>query len=149
MTFSIRDATGDDAEEVVALTRELAELEHLAHEVECTADQVRRALADGVVHVSLGVVEGGPAAVCGHALWFPTFSTFLGRPGIWLEDLYVREPYRGRGYGRALLEHLRSRTDGRLDWEVLDWNEPAIAVYEHLGAAPVRGWTRYRWAPEG
>ncbi|MGH9087311.1 MAG: GNAT family N-acetyltransferase [Acidimicrobiales bacterium] len=147
MSLSIREATGDDAEEIVALTRELAGFEHLADEVRCTADQVRRTVADGLVHVSLGEVGDGVAA--GHALWFPTFSTFLGQTGIWLEDLYVRPPHRGRGYGRALLEHLRARTDGRVEWEVLDWNERAIAVYEHLGAEPVRGWTRYRWAPTG
>ena len=82
----------------------------------------------------------------GFALWYRTFSTFLGRPGIWLEDLFVREEHRSRGYGRALLDALRSRTDGRVEWAVLDWNEPSIEFYQRLGARPVEGWTRYRWA---
>jgi GNAT superfamily N-acetyltransferase len=80
------------------------------------------------------------------ALWFRTFSTFLGVPGIWLEDLFVRPAFRGRGLGRALLEDLFERSPGRVEWAVLDWNEPSIAFYRSLGAEPVDGWTRYRWA---
>ena len=83
--------------------------------------------------------------MAGFALWFRTFSTFLGRPGIWLEDLFVRPSSRGRGHGRALLDALRELTDGRVEWAVLDWNESSIAFYESLGARPVPGWTRYRW----
>jgi GNAT superfamily N-acetyltransferase len=88
-------------------------------------------------------------AIAGLALWFPTFSTFLGRPGIWLEDLFVRPPFRGRGHGLALLQELRSMTDGRVEWAVLDWNEPSIRFYESLGARAVHGWTRYRWTVAG
>ncbi|MEA3021002.1 MAG: hypothetical protein QOI47_2526, partial [Actinomycetota bacterium] len=76
----------------------------------------------------------------------PTFSTFLGVPGIWLEDLFVRPHLRGRGFGLGLLQTLRSMTGGRVEWAVLDWNEPSIQFYEALGARPVEGWTRYRWA---
>ena len=81
----------------------------------------------------------------GLALWYVTFSTFTGRPGIWLEDLFVLPEARARGHGRALLEALMQRTRGRLEWAVLDWNAPAIQFYERLGARPVDGWTRYRW----
>ena len=87
--------------------------------------------------------------VVGMALWFPTFSTFLGRPGIWLEDLFVRAEARGNGHGLALLQHLRGLTDGRVEWAVLDWNTPSIEFYERLGARPLEGWTRYRWSPDG
>ena len=81
----------------------------------------------------------------GHALWYRTFSTFLGKTGIWLEDLYVRPGHRRRGYAGALLAHLRMMTDGRLEWEVLEWNAPAMDFYQRLGARPMAGWTRYRW----
>jgi GNAT superfamily N-acetyltransferase len=89
----------------------------------------------------------GEGPVVGFALWFRTFSTFLGRPGIWLEDLFVRPEHRGKGYGAALLRDLRSRTDGRVEWAVLDWNRSAIEFYDALGARPVDGWTIYRWLP--
>ena len=89
--------------------------------------------------------DGDPA---GFALFFHSFSTFLGRPGIYLEDLYVRPEFRGRGVGRALLVHLarlaKERGCGRLEWSVLDWNEPAIGFYGRIGASPVDGWTVYR-----
>ncbi len=81
------------------------------------------------------------------AMYFVTFSTWLGRPGLWLEDLFVRPEFRGEGLGRALLDAVRARTDGRVEWAVLDWNEPAIGFYRSLGAEPVEGWTRYRWLP--
>lgn len=81
----------------------------------------------------------------GFALYFPTFSTFLGKPGLWLEDLFVRPEHRGKGHGSALLQHLRGLTDGRVEWAVLDWNTPSIEFYDRLGARPVLGWTRYRW----
>ncbi len=142
----IRQAGADDAEEVLSLIRELAGFERMEGEVSCTVDDLRRELfgADPVARVSL-VTQGG--AVAGMALWFPTFSTFLGRRGIWLEDLFVRDPWRGRGHGRALVEHLRTRVDGRVEWAVLDWNRRAIDFYESLGARPVEGWTTYRWLP--
>lgn len=129
----------------MALIVELAEYEELADEVVATVDQVREHVfgPQPAAHVSL--VETPEGHVAGMALWFTSFSTFLTVPGIWLEDLFVRPQYRGRGYGRALLEHLRSMTDGRVEWMVLDWNEPAKGFYDLLGARPVDGWTRYRW----
>jgi GNAT superfamily N-acetyltransferase len=84
--------------------------------------------------------------VVGIAIWFRTYSTFQGRPGIWLEDLFVRPEHRGKGHGRDLLQALFDRADGgRVEWAVLDWNEPSIRFYDSLGARPVAGWTRYRW----
>ncbi len=143
----IREATEADADEVLALIGELADYEKLADQAVATAEDVRQALAGPVVTVSL--LEADDGAVAGMALWFRTFSTFAGRHGIWLEDLFVRPVHRGRGYGRALLDHLRAQTDGRVEWAVLDWNEPAIGFYRNLGARPLDGWTTYRWPPPG
>lgn len=147
MSFEIREATERDTAVVLALTQELAAYEHLENELHATLERLTRALAGPLPFVHASLLEVPEDGVVGYALWFPTFSTFLGRSGIWVEDLYVRQAHRGNGYGRALLEHLRTRTDGRIEWEVLDWNERAIAVYERLGARPVPGWTRYRWTP--
>jgi GNAT superfamily N-acetyltransferase len=140
---AIRPAVRGDVGEICALIRELADYEELLHEVELDEAEVERWLFDERVASVLIAHEAG--VVAGMALWFPTFSTFLGRPGIWLEDLFVRPAFRGRGHGLALLETLRSMTDGRVEWAVLDWNEPSIRLYEALGARPVEGWTRYRW----
>lgn len=157
--MAVREATVGDLDEIAALIRELARYERLEHEVAFDEDALRRHLfgTDPVAHVLLAVDGGaaGPVSVeeepdepvVGFALWFRTFSTFLGRPGIWLEDLYVRPDHRGRGHGLALLQELRRRTDGRVEWLVLDWNEPALLFYRSLGAVPVEGWTTYRWPP--
>jgi GNAT superfamily N-acetyltransferase len=145
----IRDATVDDLDAVADLIRALAEYEELAHEVEWDRDQLERTLfGPGAVPRVLVAVDHEVAgdAVVGMAIWFPTYSTFQGRPGIWLEDLFVRPEHRGAGHGRALLQALFDRADGgRVEWAVLDWNEPSIRFYESLGARPVSGWTRYRW----
>jgi GNAT superfamily N-acetyltransferase len=142
---TIRAAVPDDLGEICALIRELADYEELAHEVVLDEAEVGRWLfsPEAVASVLIAATDDGVTA--GMALWFPTFSTFLGRPGIWLEDLFVRPAFRGRGFGLALLQELRSMTDGRVEWAVLDWNEPSIRFYESLGARPVDGWTRYRW----
>ncbi len=141
----IRPAVEADVPELIAMIRELAEFENLAEQVLISEDDLARALfgPDAVVHDS--VVEDGNGGLAAHALWYRTFSTFLGKPGIWLEDLYVRPVHRQRGHARALLSHLRSLTDGRLEWEVLEWNAPAIDFYQRLGARPMAGWTHYRW----
>ncbi len=141
----LRDATPDDLPAIAELIRALAEYERLAHEVAWTEDQLGAALfgPDAVPRVVLAEVDD---VVAGFAVWFPTFSTFLAQPGIWLEDLFVRPDYRGRGLGRALLDHLSERAGpGRLEWAVLAWNTPSIEFYGSLGARPVDGWIRYRW----
>ena len=144
---AIRTAGPEDLDEILAMVRELAAFEELGAEVVFERDEFGEHLFgdQAVASVLIAEVDG---RVAGMALWFPTFSTFLGRAGIWLEDLYVRTEHRGRGIGTALLHHLRSMTTGRVEWSVLDWNERAIEVYRGLGARPLEGWTTYRWLPE-
>lgn len=143
----LRDAAPADAELILELIRELAEFERLAHEVSADADALRRHLFGRrpAAEVLIAEVEAAPA---GFALFFGTFSTFLARPGIYLEDLFIRPVYRGRGIGRAVLAHLArqavERGCGRLEWAVLDWNERAIAFYRNLGARPMADWTVFR-----
>jgi len=141
----IRPAVEADVPELVAMIRELAEYEQLADQVVITEDDLVATLfgPDAVAHDS--VIEDGNGGLAGHALWYRTFSTFLGKSGIWLEDLYVRPDHRRRGLASALLAHLREQTDGRLEWEVLEWNAPAVDFYQRLGARPMAGWTKYRW----
>ncbi|MEJ7583122.1 MAG: GNAT family N-acetyltransferase [Acidimicrobiales bacterium] len=148
MTLSVRPAGPADLDEILALVRELAAYEHLEDDVTFEVDEFRRCLF-GERPVASVLVAEIDAAVVGFALWFPSFSTFLGRPGIWLEDLFVRPAHhRDAGAGMALLSELRSMTDGRIEWSVLDWNESAIGFYRRIGAQPVEGWTTYRWLPE-
>ncbi len=146
----LRDATPDDLAAIAELIRSLAEYEELADEVVWTDEQLHDSLfgPDAVPRVVLAEVDdaGGGVVVAGLAIWYRTYSSFLAEPGIWLEDLFVRPEHRGRGLGRALLEHLFERAGrGRVEWAVLDWNTPSIEFYESLGARPVGGWTRYRW----
>lgn len=141
----IRDAGPDDVAVIHAMVTELAEYEEMSGEMVSTEEDFRRALFGEIPMARVSLASAGSAGAVGMALWFPTFSTFAGRPGIWLEDLYVRPAHRGRGHGRALLEDLRARCEGRVEWSVLDWNEPAISFYRRLGARPLDGWTTYRW----
>lgn len=147
MSLRIDAATRDDVTTILSLVRELAEFEKLAHEVVATEEQVAESLfgARPVIECAIARVDG---AVAGFALWFHNYSTFLGRAGIYLEDLYVRPQYRSHGIGKALLVHLAgvavARGCGRMEWSVLDWNRRAIEFYESLGAKPVDGWTVYR-----
>ena len=140
----IRDATPADLDEILALVRELAEYEREPEAVVFDRDEFAGHLfgADAVAH-ALMVEDDG--AIAGMALYYRTFSTWLGRSGIWLEDRFVRPQYRRRGYGRALLDALKARTAGRVEWAVLDWNESAHTFYRSLGAVPVEGWTIWRW----
>jgi GNAT superfamily N-acetyltransferase len=144
----IREATRDDVRHIAALIREFAAFEKLEHEIKWTTpDEITEHLFGDDAAASVLLAETDDGEVVGFALFFPTFSSFLGRPGLWLEDLFVRPKHRGKGHGVALLHAVRARTQGRLEWDVLDWNEPAIRFYQALGAEPVEGWTRYRWLP--
>ncbi len=147
--MTVRDAAVADLEAILALVRELAEYEREPDAVVFDRDEFERHLfgPDAVARALIATHDDG--AVAGMALYFRTFSTWLGRDGIWLEDLFVRPQYRRHGYGRALLDALRNRTDGRVDWSVLDWNESAHEFYRSIGAAPLEGWTIWRWPPPG
>ena len=144
--MSLRPATIDDLDEIIALINDLAEYEQAADEVRLERDELAGHLfgASPAASVVLAV-DDTSGDVAGMALYHGTFSTWLGKPGIWLEDLFVRPQFRRQGHGLALLQHLRTLTAGRVEWAVLDWNRPSIVFYEALGARPVPGWTRYRW----
>ena len=143
----LREARADDAALVLAFIRELADYERLAHEVTATREAIAETLFGDAPAAEVLIAEwdGEPA---GFALFFPNYSTFLARPGIYLEDLFVRPDYRGRGIGTALLARLAAiavaRGCGRLDWSVLDWNAPAIAFYRALGAEVMEDWRTSR-----
>ena len=145
--MTIREASSDDLAEIAALIHELAVYERAAHEVAFDLTELDRHLFGTEPVARVLMADTADGHVAGMALYFTTFSTWLGRPGLWLEDLFVRPQFRGGGHGRALLDAVRERTDGRVEWAVLDWNEPAIGFYRSLGAEPVEGWTRYRWLP--
>jgi len=143
----VRSAAIDDIVVVGELIRAVAEFEKLLDQVKWSLDELRDSLfgPDAIPRVLLAELDGEPA---GLAIWFPTYSTFLARPGIWLEDLFVPPRFRGRGVARALLQHLFALADGgRVEWAVLDWNVDAIAFYESTGARAVTGWTTYRRDP--
>jgi GNAT superfamily N-acetyltransferase len=143
----IRSAQRGDVALILGFIRELAEYEKLSDQVVADPAQMTEHLfgARPFAEVLIGEVDGEAA---GFALFFHNYSTFLGKPGIHLEDLYVRPSARGTGLGTALLSKLATlaleRGCGRLEWSVLDWNEPAIGFYQRLGAAPLDGWTMYR-----
>jgi GNAT superfamily N-acetyltransferase len=143
----LRAAGAADAGLVLELIRELAAFERLAHEVVADASALCRHLFGErpAAEVLIAEVDGTPA---GFALFFTSFSTFVGRPGIYLEDLFIRPAFRGRGIGRAMLARLAQtalqRGCGRFEWSVLDWNERAIGFYRRLGARPMSDWTVFR-----
>jgi GNAT superfamily N-acetyltransferase len=143
----IRPARPADVAELRRLVGELAEYERSADQVLMTEDDLRRSLFGDQPAVFAHVAEHD-GAVAGFALWFVNYSTWTGRHGIYLEDLYVSPELRGHGYGRALLAELAricvERGYGRLEWSVLDWNEPAIGFYESLGAVAMDEWTVHR-----
>ncbi|HEY0814402.1 MAG TPA: GNAT family N-acetyltransferase [Pseudonocardia sp.] len=143
----IRSATPDDVPEMVAMVHELADYEHAAQSCHLSEAQLADALF-GPSPALFGHVAHLDGATAGCALWFRNFSTWRGTHGIHLEDLFVRPEFRGRGVGRALLAGLAAacveRGYGRLEWAVLDWNEPAIGFYRALGAAAVEDWLTFR-----
>jgi GNAT superfamily N-acetyltransferase len=148
----IEQATERDVPLILSLIKGLAEYEKLAHEVTATEEGLRQSLFGPRpgAEVVIGYAGDEPA---GFALFFPSYSTFLGKPGIYLEDLFVVPEFRGHGFGKALLTHLAAlaveRGCGRFEWSVLDWNEPAIGFYKKLGAKPMNEWTVYRVTGDG
>ncbi len=143
----IAGAKESDVPVILELIRSLADYEQLAHEVVATEDSLRESL--------FGARPGAEAVIAyldrepvGFAVWFQNYSTFLGRAGLYLEDLFVRPEWRGQGIGRTLLAHVASvavaRGAGRMEWSVLDWNKPAIGFYRAIGAVPMDDWTVYR-----
>ena len=145
--YYIRSAELDDVHEILVLIKELADYERLLDEVVATEEQLVETLfgENSNVEVLLAFNENH---VLGFALYFHTYSTFLGRSGIYLEDLFVREFARGKGIGQALLQRIAKCVmemgGGRLEWSVLDWNESAISFYKKIGAVPLDGWTTFR-----
>jgi GNAT superfamily N-acetyltransferase len=145
---TVRPIRPDDVPAVVGLVRELAEYEEAAHEVRLTDEQLRTALFGDSPALFGHVALAPDGAVVGTALWFLAFSTWRGTHGIHLEDLFVQPQHRGSGLGRELLRTLAAtcveRGYDRLEWAVLDWNEPSIAFYRAAGAVPLDGWTVFR-----
>lgn len=147
--MSVRAATEADLGEIAALIAELADFEESADEVALDPEDLRRHLfgPSPAAHVLVAHPPGHPDEVAGMALWFRTYSTWVGRPGVWLEDLFIRPAHRRAGLAGELMAALAEHSEGRVEWAVLDWNTQAIAFYDGMGAAPVPGWTRYRWVP--
>lgn len=147
LAIDIRPAKSADVPIVLRLIKALAEYERLTHEVVATETSVRETLFGSRPRAEAVIACAGDEPV-GFAVWFHNYSTFLSRPGLYLEDVFVLPEWRGRGVGRALLRHLAriavSRGCGRMEWAVLDWNEPAIRFYRGLGARSMDDWTVYR-----
>lgn len=144
--FAIRFAKPDDVSLVLELIRELAVYEKMLDEVVATEESLNAYLFEKeMVEVIIGEYEKEPVAF---ALFFPNFSTFLGKPGLYLEDFYVKPNMRGRGFGKRIFSFLanltKERNYGRLEWVCLDWNEPSINFYKKMGAVPMDDWTTYR-----
>ncbi len=145
--LKIRSATPGDVDVLVAMVHELAEYERVSESCLVSSEHLKTALfgADPAVFAHVAELDG---EVVGMAVWFLTFSTWEGVHGIWLEDFYVREAVRGEGAGKALMQELaricRDRGYARLDWNVLDWNEPSIGFYRALGAEHMSAWHTYR-----
>lgn len=141
--FTIRDATEADTSLVLWFIKQLADYEKLSHEVEATEGMIRKALFGPrqYAEVVIGDYHSRPV---GFALFYHNFSTFLGKPGIYLEDLFIIPELRGKGFGKVLLQYLAKlaleRDCGRLEWAVLDWNEPSIEFYESIGARLMKEW---------
>jgi GNAT superfamily N-acetyltransferase len=143
----IRAVLPEDVPVLLELFRELAEYEHLEHELQATEARLGSALFGQRPAVEALIAQSG-AEVAGYALLFPTFSSFLTTSGVWLEDLFVRPAYRGRGIGKALLAavaaHVRDSGGQRLEWAALDWNELALGFYRRIGAKTMNEWITHR-----
>ncbi|MEV2272112.1 GNAT family N-acetyltransferase [Nonomuraea africana] len=147
----IRTATVQDVPEIIAMIRELADYEKALHEVRVTREQLETALF-GSSPALYGLVAEHEGGVVGYTLWFLNYSTWRGTHGIYMEDLYVRPEARGGGHGKALMKELAricvERGYDRLEWSVLDWNEPSIDFYKSIGAVPMDEWTVHRLTDE-
>jgi GNAT superfamily N-acetyltransferase len=147
MSMTVRPAQPADIPQILQFIRELAEYEKLAHEVVATEATLQEQLFGLApkAEVLMAEHDGKSAGFC---LFFHNFSTFLGRAGLYIEDLYVREAFRGTGTGKALLDEVvrlaAERNCGRVEWSVLDWNKPAIGFYKKIGAEPMDEWTTFR-----
>ena len=144
--FKLRFAELNDVSLILGFIKELADYEKMLHEVVATEEVLRESLFERkIAEVIIGEYKNKPV---GYALFFHNFSTFLGRPGIYLEDLYVKPEMRGKGIGKIILSFLAKlaidRKCGRLEWRCLDWNEPSVKFYKQLGAVPMDDWTVYR-----
>ena len=143
----IRFANADDISEIFSLIKELAEFEKLLDQISTTEEELKQTLfgKDNFVEILIAEFDN---KIVGQALFFKNFSTFLGKPGIYLEDLYVKPEFRSKGIGKALLSKIisiaKERNYGRVEWSVLDWNESAIDFYKSLGANPLNDWTIFR-----
>ena len=152
MSLVIRSATRQDASTLLGFIRELAIYEKAEHEVAATVETIEQSIfgPESVTHALICERDGVPV---GMAVWFFSYSTWQARNGLYLEDLYVTPQARGAGAGKALLKRLAQIAlesgCGRFEWSVLDWNEPAIRVYEAVGAEPQSEWIRYRLSGEG
>ncbi len=149
--FQIRQGTEDDVDIILGLIKGLAEYEQLSHEVTATPQKLRETLFGPKPAAEVLIGYSGDE-LAGFALFFQTYSTFLGRPGLYLEDLFVRSEWRNRGLGRQFLRHLAGtaveRGYGRMDWSVLDWNDSAIRFYRKLGARTMDDWKLCRLTGE-
>jgi GNAT superfamily N-acetyltransferase len=145
--FRIVNAVENDVPVILDFIQRLADYEKLSHQVVATVDVLKKSLFGTSPHAQVVFAEIDHQKV-GFAIFFTNFSTFLGKPGIYLEDLFVLPEARGQGVGKKLLAHLarltQEREFGRLDWAVLDWNRPSIDFYESIGAKPLNDWTTYR-----
>ena len=145
--MSIRPANINDTDEILAMIYELALYEKAPDEAKATREQINESFFSDDPKVFCEIVEVD-GAVAGFAIWFLNYSTWQGKHGIYLEDLFVRPQYRGQGFGKALLKHLAAicedRGYGRFQWWVLDWNQPAIDFYKSLGAVAMDEWTVFR-----
>lgn len=147
MLLNIRPATALDCPTLLLFIRELADFEKLSHEVKANESSLKQTLfvENNGIEVLIAELDGLPA---GFALYFKNYSTFLAKPGLYLEDLYVSPQYRSRGIGKAILKHLANvclqKNYGRLEWSVLDWNERAIKFYRSVGAVGMNDWTVQR-----
>jgi len=150
--FEITPATPDDVPTILCLIRELAEYERAPNDVLATEEQLHTVLFGDAPAAQVLIGREGDEPVA-FAVYFFNFSTWLGRAGLYLEDLFVRPALRGKGYGRALLVRLaeiaQERGCGRMEWAVLDWNDPAIQFYKKLGAKPMDDWSVFRLTGEG